>query len=390
MPEKEGKKKMKIVFNRQQILNSIMPMMCAVGVKGTNPATEYIHIEASEYGEIILTTYDLEKGIKCAVDGRVEEGGDFCVNASKFLQTLKVMENEEIVLSVNADLETSITSGKAFYKMQSLPGSDFPLIPPVKTGSGFEVKSAVLKNMIGKIVYAMGVNDQRPVLNGAFFRITGEELLVVACDSFKLAKCVCRTKIRNLSETEEKYQYIVPQKTVVELLRMLPDGEDDTVVFNLSHRNMVCSFEGLTFYSRLIEGEYIDFDRIIIKNHRISVTVDRNMLLAALERAAVVTEEKVPGSTRTPLKFTVEGNLLKLNAVSSVGVSYDELEIEHSGDDIVISFNNRNLIDSVKACAGKMIRIELSTPLYSINIIPLNPGEDTEDVFFMMPVRTRD
>ena len=174
------------------------------------------------------------------------------------------MENEEIVLSVKDSLETSITSGKAFYKMQSLAGSDFPLMPSVKSGSGFEVKSAVLKEMIGKIAYAMGVNDQRPVLNGAFFRITGEELLVVACDSFKLAKCVCRTKIRNLSESEEKYQYIVPQKTVIELLRMLPDGEDDTVIFNLSRKNMVCSFEGLTFYSRLIEGEYIDFDRIIL------------------------------------------------------------------------------------------------------------------------------
>ena len=170
---------------------------------------------------------------------------------------------------------------------------------------------------------------------------------------------------------------------------MLPDGEDDTVVFNLSHKNMVCSFNGLTFYSRLIEGEYIDFDRIIIKNHKISVIADRGQLLAALDRAAVVTEEKVPGSTRTPLKFTVEGNVLKLNAVSSVGVSYEELEVEHTGDDIVISFNNRNLIDSVKSCSGEKIRIELSTPLYSINIIPLNPGEGNEDVFFMMPIRTK-
>ena len=171
---------------------------------------------------------------------------------------------------------------------------------------------------------------------------------------------------------------------------MLPDGEDDTVIFNLSRKNMVCSFEGLTFYSRLIEGEYIDFDRIIIKNHKINVTVDKAQLLAALERAAVVTEEKVPGSTRTPLKISVEGNILKLNAVSSVGVSYDELEIEHTGDDIVISFNNRNLIDSVKSCTGKTIRIELSTPLFSINIIPVDPGENSEDIFFMMPVRTRD
>jgi len=381
---------MKIVFNRQQIINTIAPMMCAVGMKGTNPATEYIHIEASKDNGIVLTTYDLEKGIKCTAEGTVEEDGDYCVNAQKLVQTLKVMEGEEITISVNANLETSISSGKSFYKMQSLNGSDFPIIPQVKSGSGFEVKAAVLKKMIAKITYAMGVNDQRPVLNGAFFKISGDELLLVSCDSFKLAKCVCKTSIKNLSEGDTKYQYIVPQKTVIELLRMLPDGEDDTVIFNISHKSMVCSFDGLTFYSRLIEGEYIDFDRIIIKTHKINVTVDKSQLLAALERAAVVTEEKVPGSTRTPLKFSVEGDILKLNAISSVGVSYDELEVDHTGDDIVISFNNRNLIDSVKACAGEKIRIELSTPLYSINLVPLNPGDGTEDIFFMMPVRTRD
>lgn len=365
-------------------------MMCAVGMKGTNPATEYIHIEANNDGSIVFTTYDLEKGIKCNAEGKVIEGGDYCVNASKFVQTLKVMDGDEITLEVNANLETSISSGKSFYKMQSLNGSDFPIIPQVKSGSGFEVKASVLKSMIAKITYAMGVNDQRPVLNGAFFRITENRLLIVSCDSFKLAKCVCETNIRNLSDGDSKYQYIVPNKTVVELYRMLPDGEDDTVVFNLSHKSMVCSFDGLTFYSRLIEGEYIDFDRIIIKTHKINITVDKAQLLAALERAAVVTEEKVPGSTRTPLKFSVEGNILKLNAVSSVGVSYDELEIDHNGDDIVISFNNRNLIDSVKVCSGEKIRIELSTPLYSINLVPVNPGEGTDDIFFMMPVRTRD
>ena len=99
--------------------------------------------------------------------------------------------------------------------------------------------------------------------------------------------------------------------------------------------------------------------------------------------------EKVAGSTRTPLRFTVEGQLLKLNAQSSVGVSYDEVECEHEGDDIVISFNNRNLIDSVRSCSGERVRIEMSTPLFSINIIPVDPGEGNEDLFFMMPVRTK-
>ena len=381
---------MKIVFNRQQIINTVVPLLCAVGSKATNPAIECILIEASDSG-ITLTTYDLEKGVRCEAEGQVIEGGSYCINAGKFFQALKVMEGNDVTVSVNGDLETSITSGRSFYKMSALKAEDFPVLPSVSGSSGFEVSSKRLREMIGKVGYAMGVNDQRQVLNGAFFRVTADRLLVVACDSFKLARCSCETEVRNISETggETRFQYIVPQKTVSELYRMLPDGDDDTAVIHLSRKNMICSFGGLTFFSRLIEGEYIDFDRIILKNHKINVTVDRARLLAALERAAIVTEEKVAGSTRTPLRFTVEGQLLKLNAQSSVGVSYDEVECEHEGDDIVISFNNRNLIDSVRSCSGERVRIEMSTPLFSINIIPVDPGEGNEDLFFMMPVRTK-
>ena len=381
---------MQIIFNRQQIINTVAPLLCAVGNKATNPAVECILIEATGSG-ITLTTYDLEKGVRSEAEGRIIEEGSYCINAGKFFQTLKVMEGDEVTLCVSDNLETSITSGKSFYKMSALRAEDFPALPTISGNYGFEVSSKRLREMISKVTYAMGVNDQRQVLNGAYFRVTNDRLLVVACDSFKLARCSCAATVKNLSDDtgDLKYQYIVPQKTVSELLRMLPDGEDETAVVHLSRKNMICSFGGLTFFSRLIEGEYIDFDRIIIKNHKISVMVDRARFLAALERAAIVTEEKVAGSTRTPLKFTAEGNLLKLNAQSSVGVSYDEIEIEHEGADIVISFNNRNLIDSVRSCSGEKVRIELSTPLYSINIVPVDPGDGNEDLFFMMPIRTK-
>lgn len=379
---------MKIVFNRQELLNTITPMMCAVA-KTTNPTTEYINIKAGKDEGITLTTYDLEKGVKCTVDGNVYEDGCFCINANKLFQTLKVMEGDDVTLEVAGNLETTIKSGKAHYKIQSIRGEDFPVLPTVSSNEGFEVSAKKLKEMISKVIYAIGISDTRPVLNGAYFRVTPNELMIVTCDSFKLAKCISRTEIKTNADASEKYQYIVPQRTVAELMRMIPDGKDDTVTFLLSRKNMICNFGGLTFYSRLIEGEYIDFDRIIIKNHKISVITDKAQLMAALERAAVVTEEKVAGSTKTPLKFTVEGNLLKLSAVSSVGVAYDELEVEHTGDDIVISFNNKNLIDSVKSCYGDKVKIELSTPLYSINILPLENSEGNEDIFFMMPVRTR-
>lgn len=382
---------MKIIFNRQQIINTVTPLLCAVSNKRTNPAIECILMEAKAPSTVTLTTYDLEKGVKCDAEATVLEEGSFAINANKFVQTLKVMEGDQVTLTVNDKLEASIVSGKSFYKMSALPGSDFPVIPSVRTDMSFEVPAVVLKKMISKVSFAMGVNDQRQVLNGAYFRVTDGEMLVVSCDSFKMAKCSCSAKLvnRNGDGSSLKYSYIVPQKTVGELYRMLPDGEDDNVTIFMSRKNMIYSFDGMVFFTRLIEGEYIDFERIILKNHKITVIADRDRLLASLERAAVVTEEKIPGSTRTPLKFNLEGNMLKLTANSSAGSSYDEMEVEHTGDDLVIAFDNRYLIDAIRSCCTERVRIELSTPLYSINIIPLDAEDGSNDLFFLLPVRMK-
>ena len=153
---------------------------------------------------------------------------------------------------------------------------------------------------------------------------------------------------------------------------------------------MTCSFEGITFYTRLIDGEYIDYDRIIMRNHKIFITLERDRLISALERASVVTEEKNSGSSMTPITFAVEGNVLKLSAVSVTGGTYEELEIlEHTGEDIVISLNNKNLIESLRSCRSEKVIMELSTPLYSVNVIPAEQKEGDDDVFFIMPIRTR-
>lgn len=380
---------MKIVFNRQALINTMSPLMCAVGSRGTNPITEYLNVKTDAENGVVLTTYDLEKAVRTSTEGNVYEDGNYCVNAVKFLQTLKLMDGDDVTLEINDRLEAFVRSGRAHYKLCALSGDDFPVIPAVQTGEGFEISAKQLKKMIAKTEYAMGINDQRPVLNGAFFKIGGGELLIVACDSFKLAKCRAKVEIRTLSGKNDEFKYILPQRTVSELLKMLPDGDDDKVIFNLSHKNMICTFEGISFFSRLIEGEYIDYDRIILTTHRIHAVIDRNMLLSALERASVVTEEKVPGSTKPPITCEFEGNLLKLSASSSAGVSYDEIETEHEGEDITISFNNRNLMESIRACGSEKMRMDLSTPLNSVNIIPLGEEDGGEEVFFIMPVRTR-
>ena len=383
---------MKIVFNRQEIINCVTPLMCAAsGSRSSIAAVEGILFEAEAPSTVTMTTYDLEKGVRTTVEANVLEGGSCVINAQKFLQSVKVMSGDEITLSVNDRLAVSIMSGKSNYRMSALPAADFPALPALRTELGFTLPSGVLRKMINKVSYAMGVNDQRIILNGTYFKVNDGDLLCVACDSFRLAKGEKKLEFGRINDDRDAlhFAYVVPAKTINELCRMLPDDDELTVAVYMGRKHMVYVIEGLTFFTRLIEGEYIDYDRIIIKNHRIIVECPRDALLMALEKAAIVTEEKIVGAGRAYVKLSLEGGLLKVTAESALGSSYDEIPVEHEGEDIVIAFNNRYLIDSVRSCTGDTVELQMSTPLTSVNIIPVHPddGEDTEDVFFLLPVR---
>lgn len=383
---------MKIVFNRQEIINCVTPLMCAAsGSRSSIAAVEGILFEAEAPSTVTMTTYDLEKGVRTTVEANVLEGGSCVINAQKFLQSVKVMSGDEITLSVNDRLAVSIMSGKSNYRMSALPAADFPALPALRTELGFTLPSSVLRKMINKVSYAMGVNDQRIILNGTYFKVNDGDLLCVACDSFRLAKSEKKLEFGRINDDRDAlhFAYVVPAKTINELCRMLPDDDELTVAVYMGRKHMVYVIEGLTFFTRLIEGEYIDYDRIIIKNHRIIVECPREALLMALEKAAIVTEEKIVGAGRAYVKLSLEGGLLKVTAESALGSSYDEIPVEHEGEDIVIAFNNRYLIDSVRSCTGDTVELQMSTPLTSVNIIPVHPddGEDTEDVFFLLPVR---
>lgn len=388
---------MKIRFEKEVICAAVVPLMSGVSTKSTLTAAEGILIRAQMPDTVILTTFDMEKGVQITIHAEVIEEGSAIVSASKFSQTVRAMDEDDIILTIDDRLAATIVSGRASHTMSSLPASDFPEIPRLTSASGFVVSERVLKGMMSKCMYAMGVNDQRPVLNGLYFHIEDGHLDTVSCDSFKMAVCGTNTEMENLNADGQKlsFRFIVPNKSVQELYKLLSDKEDDsTVRIYMSRKYIIFVTANATFFSKLIEGEYIDYNRIILRNHRIKVFVSRDAFLAALERAALITEEKIAGAVRSHVKLDVSGDVLRITATSGAGSSFDELSIGHEGDDMVIAFNNRYLIDSLRACSADMVRLSLSSPLSSINIEPVEDGgEDGEgdsELFMLLPVRMKE
>ena len=388
---------MKITFEKETICTAVMPLFSGISNKNSFPAADGILIEAGADGVCVLTTYDFEKGVRVSLEADVIEPGDAIINAAKFSQTVRAMEGSHVTLTVDSKNCATIVSGKSSHTMSALSAKDFPEIPRLISQQGFHISGQILRSMISKCIFAMGVNDQRVVLNGLFFHVNGENLKLVSCDSFKMAVCGTNANIDALEDADKEFKFIVPNRSVTELYKLLGNAskEDDDVCIYINRKNIIFVMGDVIFFSKLIEGEYINYDRIILKNHRIMVYADRENLLSALERAALITEEKVAGSSgRSHVKLETGDGILKISANSGAGSAYDEVSTMREGDDIVIAFNNRYLMDCLRACTADRVRLSLSSALASMNIEPADPEtEETagdSELFMLLPVRMKD
>ena len=391
---------MKIIFNRNEILETALPLLSATSGKPFSPATgdytEGIKIEANFPDTCTMTTYDLQKGVKITVEAKVLEEGCVIVSGQKFIQTLRVMDGEEVIFSVDDKMAANIVSGRSSHKMIAIDGARFPKTPELVSDRSFIIGQSVLKRMISKVDFAMGVKDQRIILNGAYFKINDDSITVVACDSYKLAKCHAKVDLVNKNTNGNdhlEYSFIIPVKTAGELVKLLDDDDEALTQIYVTRKHIVFIIGDIIFFSRLIEGEYLEYDKIIVKNQKIKVKVSKKELLSALERAALITEERVAGTVRSHVKLDIDGENLKISAESTIGSTYEEIPVDHDGDDLLIAFNNRYLMDSIKACDGETVVLAMTSAHASMNLEPVeNDFEATgsEEIFMLLPVRMKE
>ncbi len=379
---------MKITFQKSRFLDKLTPAMGTVSNKNTIASIEGVLIETVENRDIKLSTYDMKKGMVSLFEAdSVEEGGSFIINAARLLQILRVMPGEEITLEIDEKFNAKIKSGKSEFSLFALRGSDFPNIPVLNSEKGFEISADVLKNMIGKVLHSVAEQDSRPVLCGAYFSLKNRRFDIVSCDSFTLSVCAKNCEIRDIGAIEsEGFDFIVPGHALNELMRILPDGEEKINVY-ITRKHAIFRMDEMTFFTRLIDEDYIDYSRIIPKEQTIFVTVDREKLLEGLERANLVAEEKGQGNSRSYVKIILDGDLLTLTSTSVSGKVFDEMECSHTGENIEIGFNCRYLINSIRVAEGEKILITMKSPRQSITIEPVEKKQDENFFYMILPVR---
>lgn len=383
---------MKITFLKTVLESVVGDSMSSVSDKNTIPVVEGIRFNTESDGTCSITTYDLEKGFKANVTCDIAEKGNYVINAQKLNRIIKYMPDQYITLTVDENCNASITSGRSKFELHAMDGETFPSLPELTGDSGFSISGEILKKMISQVFFAIATTDQRPVLCGALFEITDSQLKIVACDGNRLAvrEKICALENKNKDGSSLNMKFVVPGKTLSQLARLIDDN--DLVNIYLGRKHVIFALENKTFFSRLIDSEYIDYNRVIPPQRPISVKINRMDMISSLERASLVTEDKALGQAKSYAKCNFEGGYLKISSVSVTGSVYDEVAVEKDGEDIVIGFNCRYLLEALKAIDNNKICIWLNSPLMSIIIGPdeSEKAEDEEYLYMVCPVKMKE
>ena len=337
--------------NQDKVLSVLQLVAGIVERRHTLPILANVLIRKSGI-KLQLTTSDLEIQISTSADLGGDDGSFAAtVGARKLIDILRSMPSDQTVSLESAQNKLILKGGKSRFTLQTLPADDFPLVQQADNfGPVFAIPQKMLKDLLNQVSFAMAVHDIRYYLNGILLVAEGKQLSLVATDGHRLAFSSATLDIE-----VPKQEVILPRKTVLEMQRLLSDKEG-AIEMQFAGNQAKFDFDGMRFVTKLVEGKFPDYNRVIPKSHKNIITLGREPLLKSLQRTAILTSEKFKG-----VRLNIEPGTLRIASNNSEQEeAVDELDIDYGGDEIEIGFNVTYLIDALANMEQDMIKIELS------------------------------
>ena len=365
---------MKFQIEKETLLNPLQQIIGAVEKRQTMPALSNVLIRASE-NSLTLTATDLEIELVSRVGIIVDEPGEITVPARKLLDICKSLPNEAFIKFSVTDNKALVQSGRSRFTLTTLPANDFPALDAINSIYEFEIPQKTLRDIIDKTAFAMAQQDVRYYLNGLMLEVSANYLRAVATDGHRLAYCEKETN----ADIADIKQVILPRKGVLELVRLLGDT-NDSVKVTLGSNHLQVEFDDLRLTSKLIDGRFPDYNRVMPTDGDNVVTVDRDQLRQALMRVSILSNEKYRG-----IRLILEKNLIKLQAQNPDQEEADiEQEVVYTGDDIEIGFNVNYMLDVLNVTNSDMVKASLKD---SNSSFLLTYPDQTDCKYVIMPMR---
>ena len=366
---------MQFTCNKSELVNAISITSRTVAIRSACTALEGILINAGAM--LNLTGYNMETGITVAMEADVKEMGSAVFPARLFGEIVRKMPEDQITVMVDDNYKTKIVSGLSSFSIMAGAADEYPKLPDVEYDKGIYVPQNLLKDLISGTIFAVSESQARPIQTGCKFEIEPETITVIAVDGYRLA--LRREKIDN--PENRQLSFVCPSPALREVEKILEDVEDDCV-FTLGTRHIMFQVGRATLVCRLLEGEFLDWRRVVPTDNPIRLAVNVKEFTESLERVNLIVSEKM----KSPVRCTFGDNVAALRTSNALGNAYDECRTAGSGKDLEIGFNCRYLLDALKAIPEENTMLELKT---SLTPAVMRPTEGDRFTYMVLPVRMK-
>ena len=348
----------------------------AVSPKSSIPALEGILLEADE--ELRLTGYNLETGIRTTVPAEIRTKGTLVLGARLFGKIIRKLP-DDIVEFTAEHYMVNIKCGMSEFNILGTDPEEFPELPTVEYQNSLEIGQNKLKSMISQTLFAVSDNESRPIHTGSLFEVDQKGLTIVSVDGYRLA---LRHETIERKEGAEEFSFVVPGAALSEVEKICSDVEE-TASITQGARHIMFKVGETMLVSRRLEGEFLAYRQAIPRNNSIRIEGETRALLSSIDRVSLIISDKL----KSPLKCIFEQNVLKISTKTAIGDAADQCPTDGDGGGLEIGFNNRYLMDALKAAPADRVRLELTT---SVSPCVILPAEGEENFLYMvLPVRLK-
>jgi len=344
---------MRISVPQPQLLKTLQMVEHAVNDRTTLPILANVLLESSGQ-ELTFTATDLDVGIQCRFPlSEPVERGAVALPARKLTTVVRELPDEAVVLETKKNHTATLNCGSSSFRIPGLPPEDFPVLPVAPATDGIKLSQAALKQLLVRTSHAMSMEETRFILNGALFMTHKDQMRVVATDGRRLA--VAQVDLQE--PAKQPFRAIVPSKTVRELERLLQSERDEAASISaLKDNQLVFRFGQVSIITRLIEGEFPQYEKVVPAPSKQALTCDRQQLIDAIRRVSLMTT-----ATSQAVVFELEANKLVVQKESSeLGSAREEFAIEYSGEPVTIAFNPEFWLDVLKVLDEASVTVEIS------------------------------
>lgn len=328
---------MKIVCSKENLLNGINIVQKAVSTKTTLPILEGILLNADE--KFKLTGSDLEIGIECFVEADIRTSGTIVINSKIFGDIVRRLPDSEILIEVRDNNLVIVECENSHFEIKGINPSGYPALPKVDQENVLSLTQCDLKDMIRQTVFAVGTDENRPVLTGSLIEVKNKDLVVVSIDGFRLA-----LRRKSLISDVNDFSIIIPGKTLNEISKILQANDEEVFIYS-SNNQIVFDTKTWRIVSRLIEGKFLNYNNLLNKEFETRIIINIREFQSSLERASLISMN----DKNSPVKLSIGNDRILITSSAELGAVREEIKVEIEGNNLEIGYNPTFLIDALKA-----------------------------------------